>query len=213
MEVVAEYFYHLPLIWSSKPFIVPILAIMYWLSSRSVNVVFLFALACSWVANMFFISRSLESISIGAYIFLGYRILIIYVVMRLIKFPGILPVALGSLPFVFIYLYVINVSYDTIGNGLYMFIAQGFFISFLGGLSVGNYILRSNKGNTLLLISTLMFAFTQFIFVVKLFYVDLDIFQPIAMALFAIGQYILCKFVLISERKNAKIRVAQNLPA
>lgn len=213
VEVLAEYFYNLPLIWSSKPFIVPILIIIYWLSSRSVNPVFLLALGFSWVANLFFISRSLESISTGAYVFLGYRVLIIYVVLRLVRFPGVLPVVLGSLPFVFIYLYVINVSYDTIGSGLVMFAVQGFFISFLVGLSVGNYILRSNKSNTLLLISTLMFAFTQFIFVIKLFFVDLQIFQPIAMALFAAGQYILCTFVLIVERKHAKAKLAQQLPA
>lgn len=213
IEVVAEYYYDVPLIWSTKPFMIPLLAVMYWLSSKRTNFVFLLALLCSWVANIFFISRSLDNISTGAYLFLGYRILVIYVVLRLIKFPGILPVVLGSLPFVFIYLYVVNVTYDTIGDGLYMFVAQGFFISLLGGLSVGNYVLRSSKGNTLLLISTMMFAFTQFIFVIRLYYVSLNIFQPIAMVLFAAGQYILCKFVLIAERKNAKLRRADNLPA
>lgn len=210
VEVVAEYYYDVPLIWSTKPFMIPLLAVMYWLSSKRTDFIFLLALLCSWIANMFFISRSLDSITIGAYVFLGYRILIIYVVMRLMKFPGILPVILGSLPFVFIYLYVINVTWDTIGDGLYMFIIQGIFICWLGGLSVGNYVLKSNKGNTLLLISTMMFAFTQFIFVIRLFYVNLNVFQPIAMALFAIGQYILCKFVLIAERKSAKLRLSQN---
>ncbi|NUY82256.1 hypothetical protein HUK80_15230 [Flavobacterium sp. MAH-1] len=204
VEIAAEYFYDLPLIWATKPFMNPLLVLMYWFSSRKVNFVFLLALAFSWVANLFFITRSLDSVAMGAYLFLGYRVLIIYVVLRIIRFPGWIPVFLGSLPFVFIYLYVINVSHDAIGDGLYMFIMQGLFISFLGGLSVGNYILQSEAKSTLLLISTMMFAFTQFLFVIRLYYLNLNIFQPLSMTLYALGQFILCKFVLMAERGEEK---------
>ncbi|MBD3582943.1 lysoplasmalogenase family protein [Flavobacterium selenitireducens] len=206
IEIAGEYFYDQPLIWASKPFMNPLLAIMYWLSSKKANFVFLLALAFSWIANLFFISRSLDSIALGAYVFLAYRVLIIYVVLRLIAFPGWIPVVLGSLPFVFIYMYVINVSHEEIGDGLYMFIMQGLFISFLGGLSVGNYILRSDGASTLLLISTMMFAFTQFLFVIRLYYLNLSVFQSLAMALFALGQFILCKFVVMAESDNSHSR-------
>ncbi len=207
VEIFAEYFYDEPLIWATKPFMNPLLAMIYWLSSRKTNYVFLLALVFSWIANMFFISRSIESVATGAYVFLGYRVLIISVVMRSIKFPGWIPVILGGLPFVFIYLYVINVSHDAIGDGLYMFVMQGLFISFLGGLAVGNYVLRSDVGSTLLLISTMMFAFTQFLFVIRLYYLNLNVFQALAMMLFAIGQFILCKFVLRAERREELLPV------
>lgn len=207
IEIVAEYYYDQPLIWATKPFMNPVLAIMYWLSSKRANFIFVVALAFSWVANLFFISRNLESIAIGAYLFLGYRVLVIYIVLRLIKFPGWLPVLLGGLPFVFIYLYVINVSYEEIADGLYMFIMQGLFISFLGGLAVGNYILKSDTAGTLLLISTMMFAFTQFLFVVRLYYLNLSVFQTLAMALFALGQFILCRFVLAAENERTPLEM------
>jgi len=203
LEIAGEYFYNEPLIWATKPFMNPLLAIMYWLSSKKANFVFILALTFSWVANLFFIDRNLDSILAGAYVFIGYRVLTIYVVLRLIRFPGWFPVVLGSLPFVFIYLYVINVSFAEIGDGLYMFIMQGLFISFLGGLAVGNYILRSDTAATLLLMSTMLFAFTQFLFVVRLYYLNLSTFQALAMALFASGQFILCRFVLAAERDES----------
>ncbi|RZJ70193.1 lysoplasmalogenase family protein [Flavobacterium sp.] len=207
VEILGEYFYDEPLIWVTKPFMNPLLVLIYWLSSRKVNFVFLLALVFSWIANMFFISRSLESVATGAYIFVGYRVLVIYVVLRSIKFPGWIPIFLGSLPFVFIYLYVVNVSHEAIGDGLFMFVLQGLFISFLGGLAVGNYVLRSDVGSTLLLISTMMFAFTQFLFVIRLYYLNLNVFQALAMLLFAIGQFILCKFVLRAESSEELLPV------
>ena len=89
-----------------------------------------------------------------------------------------------------------------------IFIVQCVVMSFLGGIAVGNYILRSNKANTLLLMSTLLFAITQFIFAWRL-YIDSNIFQPAAMALFVLAQYLFYRFLLLAEKKKAGYRVLQ----
>jgi hypothetical protein len=209
IEIVAEYFrdvyppYALYVIYGIKPWILIVLALIYWKTSPKVNYVYLGALLFSWLANMFFISRDFDDIFVGASLFFFYRVLSIQIVMKHIKLPGIFPIVIGCVPFLFIYMYLINLTYDAFDNGLPIFITQCILISFLGGLSVGNYIMRSNRASTMLLMSTLFFAVTQFIFVIKEYYVNVNIFQPTAMTLFVIGQYMFYKFVVLTESKKA----------
>jgi len=212
IEIIAEYFrdmyapYAVYTIYFIKPLILILLGVMYWVTSPKVNYIYIGALLFSWLANMFFISQDFSDIFIGALLFFIYRALSIYIVVKHIKLPGVFPIVIGCVPFLFIYMYLINLTYDAFGEGLPIFITQCVLISFLGGLSVGNYMLRSNRASTMLLMSTLFFAVTQFIFVIRLYYVNINIFQPTAMALFVIGQYMFYKFVVLSEGKRAGYR-------
>lgn len=208
IEVVAEYFNDKQLIYATKPFIMLILILLYWNSSKKLDLIYITALIFSWIANFFFISTAYESILVGAILFFFYRSLIIYIVLKHIKLPSVFPMIVGCMPFLFIYLYLVNITYPIIGEGLVIFIVQCILISFLGGLSVGNYILRSNKANTLLLISTLLFAVTQFIFVMRMYYISVNLFQPVAMALFILAQYLFYRFVLLAEKKRAGYKIA-----
>jgi hypothetical protein len=209
IEIVAEYFRDiyppnaLYAIYVIKPWILIILAILYWKTSPKINYVYLSALLFSWLANMFFVSQDFNDIFIGAVLFFLYRSLSIYIVMKHIKLPGIFPIVIGCVPFLFIYMYLVNLTYDDLHEGLPIFITQCVLISYLGGLSVGNYIMRSNRASTMLLMSTLFFAVTQFIFVIRLYFLNVNIFQPTAMTLFVIGQYMFYKFVVLSESKKA----------
>jgi uncharacterized membrane protein YhhN len=210
VEIIAEYFKNYTFIYGTKPLIIPILALLYIRKSKSVNYFYLAALFFSWAANIFFVSQDFQFIVVGAVLFFIYRSLAIYVILKHIKLPSLFPTIVGCVPFVFIYMYLVNLTYDTIGHGLVIFIIQCVLISFLGGISVGNYVLRSNKANTLLLISTLFFAVTQFIFVIRLYYVSINIFQPLAMLLFTMAQYLYYKFLILAEKKKAGYKVKSN---
>lgn len=203
LEIAAEYFSNVNLIYGTKPLIILFLVALYWYTSFRINYLFIMALLFSWLANIFFISHDFQSVFVGAVLFFIYRVLGIIIILRHIKLPSAFPLIIGCVPFLFIYMYVVNLTYEAIGEGLVIFICQCVLISFLGGLSVGNYILRSNTENTLLLVSTLFFAVIQFIFVVRLYYIDVRIFQSVAMVLFVMGQYMFYKFVVISEKKKA----------
>lgn len=213
IEIFAEYFrdiyppYALYVIYAMKPLILMVLGLLYWKTSPNLNRVYLGALFFGWLANLFFISQDFSEIFVGALLFFIYRALSIFIVMKHIKLPGIFPIVIGCVPFLFIYMYLVNLTYDTIGEGLVIFIVQCIMVSFLGGLSVGNYMLRSNRASTLLLMSTLFFAVTQFIFVVRLYYVNVNIFQPAAMVLYVIGQYMFYKFLVLSEDKKANFHI------
>lgn len=202
IEITAEFFKADFLILCSKPFLMPLLIAFYWRKSDRADWIFIGALFFTWVANMLFISKNFSCIIAGTLFFLAYRVLIIYLVLKLVKLPGVFPLLVGSLPFLFIYLFVAKLTYGELGDGFWLFVAQGFFTIVFGGLSLGNYIFKSNKSNTYLLISTMLFTFTQFLFVIRLYYISLNIFQPLAMLLFVAGQLMLCQFILLEEKKR-----------
>ncbi|HLA55053.1 MAG TPA: lysoplasmalogenase family protein [Flavobacterium sp.] len=207
VEIIGEYYKARDLVYATKPFIILILIFLYWNTSNKLSFAYITALIFSWIANIFFISNIYESIFIGAILFFFYRVLTIYIVLKQIKLPSVFPTVVGCVPFLFIYMYFVNLTYVTIGEGLVVFVIQCILISFLGGLSVGNYILSAGRANALLLLSTLFFAVTQFIFVIRLYYTDSNIFQPLAMALFAIAQYLFYKFLLLAEEKKAGYKI------
>lgn len=204
MEVFAEFLGNESLIACSKPFMMPALAALYLATSKKINLYFLTALFFTWIANMLFISKDFHCIIAGTIFFTAYRILIIYLVIKYVKVPGVFPLLIGCLPFFFIYLFVITLTYEELKEGFWLFLFQGIFTIIFGGLALGNYIFKSDKANTYLLISTMLFTFTQFLFVIRLFYTQLNIFQPLAMLLYVAGQYLLYKFMILEENKLDK---------
>lgn len=211
VEIVAEYFEATFVVYLTKPMILLVLGILYWKTSPKANGIYMAALLFSWIANLFFISADFAYIFIGALLFGVHRILTIYIVIRHIKLPGIFPIVVGCVPFLFIYMYLVNLTHEDIKEGLSIFIVQCILISFLGGLSVGNYVLRSSRASTMLLMSTLFFAISQFIFVIRLYYAELNIFQPMLMTLFVIGQYMFYKFLILAEDKKTNFRIMDEM--
>jgi hypothetical protein len=211
LEIIAEYQENKLLIWITKPFILPFLFAYYLSLTKKINYYFLVAIGFSWIANLLFIENTLKWIIYGSIFFLVYRILIIYIVMNKVKMPSLVPLIIGSIPFIFIYATVCFLSFEAMGDNIYLFLIHGIFTIFLGGLSLGNYIMISNKSNLVLFLSTMLFALTQFVFVLKVYYEDANIFHALAMIMFVIGQFLLTKFMFLTEEsKNKYVTIESN---
>ncbi len=202
-EAIAEFFEYRSFIFIFKMLLMPILMLLYWTTSSIRNPYYLIALFFAFIANILFIyNEDFDFIIFGATTFLVYRIITIYLIMRFIKIKSYFPVIIGSLPFLFIYFYLICLTLDELGDGLFVYIIQSMFMSFLGGLSVGVYMINDNRKNYWLLISTLLFTVNQILLVIKLFYLSVITFQPISMALYCFAQYGFYKFMILSEEKR-----------
>lgn len=207
IEIIAEYNLDFGLIYLTKPLLMPILIILYWCASKNVNYIFIVALITVWFANLFFIGNEFNNIVLGGVFFLVYRILIIVLVIKTVKFPGYIPIMIGSFPFLFLYLFVTNLAFIELGKNIYMFLIQGVFMIFFGGYCLGNYFIKPNKSNTYLLISALLFTAIQFVLVIKLLYISYNIIQPLAMILFVFGQYLLYQFMIYDEKKKTRYEI------
>lgn len=202
-EAIAEFFEYRSFIFIFKMLLMPILMLLYWTTSSVKNLYYLIALFFAFIANMLFIyNEDFDFIIFGATTFLVYRIITIYLIMKFVKINSYFPVIIGSLPFLFIYFYLTCLTIDELGDGLFVYIIQAMFMSFLGGLSVGVYMINDNRKNYWLLISTLLFTVNQILLVIKLFYLSVITFQPISMALYCFAQYGFYKFIILSEQKD-----------
>lgn len=199
-EVLSEIYKNSFFIYFLKPSLLPILAFIYYKTSKIRNIYYFVALFFGILANIFFISRTFESIIIGSLFHVFYRILIIYIVIKTLGIKNFLPLFIGSIPFVVVFSYAAVLTMDELGEALYIFIIQSLFMSFLGGYSISYHVIENNKTSFWLLISNVLFAVIQFLFVIRMYYLSIDIFQPILMLLFIIAHFAFYKFMLHSEK-------------
>lgn len=136
-----------------------------------------------------------------------YRLLVMSLVLRRVKFSGYLPFILGCLPFLFIFLFVANVAYNQLLDHFILYLIQGVFMIFFGGFCLSSYVIKSSTSNTFLLISTMLFTATQFIVVIKGFHPSLGRLQSVAMLFFVAAQYLLYKFMMRDERKRRRYSI------
>ena len=201
IDVVAEYFEETTIIYILKPLLIPILALMYWRFSNVKNNFFLVALFFVFVANVLFISKNFNTLLLASIFFFVYRALVIYLVIKNSPIINMFPIILGSLPFVFAFIYIIFLTQEVLGKGIQIYLAQVIFLSFFGGLTLSNYMLNENKSNFWILLNAVFFAIIQFILVLRVYYVSTILFQPISMLLYLVAQFALYKYMLEIEKK------------
>ncbi|POR20271.1 hypothetical protein BWK58_14115, partial [Flavobacterium columnare] len=204
LEVVAEYFNQVLLIYILKPLLMPIMMLMYWKVSKERNIYFLLALFFVLIANILFVSRTFSSAVIASIFFFIYRGIVICLVIQDEPIKKKLPVVIGSLPFFTAFGYLTFLTKNELGKGIYIYLIQVIFLSFLGGLALSNYMIEGCKKNFWLLINAVFFAIIQFILVLKLFYISISFFPSISMFLYLFAQFGLYKYMLEREKKNCK---------
>jgi hypothetical protein len=199
LEVIAEFVNNTCAIYILKPLILPFLMLLYWKTSSKKGVIFIIALVFGLIANIFYVSKTFNSIMTASIFYMMYRFIVIYLVLKVVHVKNYLPVFLGSIPFMIVFLYLTSLVSDDLGDTLYIYLAQIISMSFLGGFSVANYMVDDKRMNYWLLMSCILFTIIQFVLILKIYYITIYIFQPLAMILFVFAQYSLYKFVIMSE--------------
>lgn len=199
LEVFAEFYSLKNFIYILKPLLNPILILVYLISSKKKNPYFILALFFALVANIFFVSKDFSSLLLGSIFFLIFKIFVIYIVVKSVKVKNYLPVLLGTIPFMFVFLYITSITIDELGDQFYLYLVQVICICFLGGFSLANFIVDSNRMNYWLMLSAMLSTVIQFVLILRMYFLPVFIFQPMAMVLYAFAQFSLYKFVILSE--------------
>jgi hypothetical protein len=203
-EITAEFFYSNLFVYIFKPLMLPILGLVYWKTSNKKNSLYITSLFFGLLANIYFISTDHDSTIIAVIFYTFYRLITLYIVMKSIRIKNYVPVILGSLPFLAAFTYLSILTLDEILGDIYMYSFQIILTSFLGGFSLSNYIINKSKMNYWLLMSTLLFTFNHFFYIIKIFYLSIFIFQPIVMFFYAFAQFFLLRFILVSEEEKSE---------
>lgn len=202
IEVIAEYFRFLPVIYIFKPLISVVLMTLYWYSSPIKNFLFFLTIATSLITNVLFIPNELKFIFIGLIVFGFHRLINIFYIIKVMKTKDFIPVILASVPFLFIFFYIFFDTDLLTKEVYYIMILHNSLISLLGGIALSHYIMNDSSRSSWLLICVLSFVTLHFIIFIEKFYIQLQIFRPIAMSLNAFAYYAFYKFILIIEKSN-----------
>jgi hypothetical protein len=207
VEVTAEMFAYKPFLFIFKPLISIVLMFLYWNSSNQRNVLFFLTIFFSLLTNMFFIPNTEKMLFLGILSLLIHRFLIIYYIAKLTKLKDYIPLLIATIPFLFVFFYLMTISTEIPKNSFYILVLQNVLVSIIGGISLSDYVMNDNKKYTLLLIFGLLTVMLYFIVFIEKYYLgNLSpvIFRPIAMILNAMVYYVFYRFVIETELQNSE---------
>jgi len=203
-EIMSELFFYTPLIVVFKPLMPLLLVALYCVASEIRNPLYIVAMVLSSITNALFIPSDPKYLFFALIVFTVHRVLVIILVFRLIKIRDIVPIAIGTVPFLLLFFYMLASS-DVPEESFVVMVLQNVLISILGGLAVANYMMYDNRRNSWLLICGLLFVALQFIvFIEKYYLIGLSpaMMRPVAMALNAFAFYTFYEFIMATEKSD-----------
>lgn len=185
-----------------KPLLVPILCFIYISVSVRVDYNYLTALLFGWLTNIFFIFPDKVSVQIATTFFILSRILILYIVFKDFKQRNLFALVLGSIPFISIFCYLLFLSIPQINLTFYVFFTESVVMSVMSGYAMSKYILKPSKTNYYLLASCVSFSLLQCIYLIRNYYINIEIFKPMLAMFYCFGQYTFLQFMLLNDEKK-----------
>lgn len=181
---------------------IPTLMVLYFITSKSKNNLYLFSLLMATISNVLFIPKDLVFLKYGLIAFLVYRIITLYLVMKNSPKLTFFSVIIGSIFFLFPLLYFIILIEDSLGDSFFSGLINIILVSILGGMSLTNYLLESNFKHISLLTSTLLYTFLVLLFVIQNYFLYIRIFEPLRVNVLMAAHYFFCMYLLLTENER-----------
>ena len=181
---------------------IPTLMVLYFITSKSKNKLYLFSLLMATISNVLFIPKDLVFLKYGLIAFLVYRIITLYLVMKNSPKLTFFSVIIGSIFFLFPLLYFIILIEDSLGDSFFSGLINMILVSILGGMSLTNYLLESNFKHISLLTSTLLYTFLVLLFVIQNYFLYIRIFEPLRVIVLMAAHYFFCMYLLLTENER-----------
>lgn len=188
-----------------KSISIPVLMLLYAVTSEQKNKLYLFALLCAAMSNVLFITNDAVLLNYGLIAFLLYRFITIFLVVKASSSLSFFTVGIGSIFFLFPLMYFIVLTQDSLGQSFWVAVVNVVLVSLLGGLSLSNYLMDEGFKHTWLLISTFLYTIIVFLFVIQKYYLFIPIFQPIRVLVLMSAHYFFYLYLLMSEKQADKI--------
>jgi hypothetical protein len=205
VEVIAEYYFCLPILFIFKPLMYVPLVFLYWKNSKERSSIFFVIIFFLLITNVFFIPNTEGMLYIGALAFLFHRVLMILYILRLSKLRDYFPLLIAVIPFLFFFFYLLSISGELPKNSLVVLVLQNILMSILGGMILSFFMMNDNFNNSWLLIFGLLSVSVYFVIFVEKVYLNhlsLIVFRPLAMILNTMVYYTFYRFVMEFENEN-----------
>ena len=181
---------------------VPVLVLLYFYSSLKRDSLYFLALLFFQAAYVLFGKNTEICLFYGAAASVGFRLLMVIIMYKAIEDKRWFETVLTGLPFLFVHLYFIDLVGDVLKDSIYFWILNGLLTSFLGGLSVTNFLFKNDRNSLWLFISALLFVVQIGLFFVNRFYLNQQIFLQMVIVFYGISNYTFYKFMILKEEEE-----------
>jgi len=180
----------------AKPMLMITLFWYYYSNTKQLNKYFILGLFFSFLGDLLLLGTGEVYFIFGLLFFLIAHVFYIIMVFRVIQASKIKDFIIAGVPFLLLFLVLMNFLYTGLGAMKIPVIIYAMTISFFGIVSLLLYLQSKTKISLLLLVGVLIFISSDTILALNLFYKTQSFYPLLIMMTYVLAQYLICRFVL-----------------
>ena len=180
----------------AKPMLMITLFWYYYSNAKKLNKYFVLGLFFSFLGDILLLGVGAMYFVFGLLFFLIAHVFYIIIVLKIIQITKPKEFIIASVPFLLLFLVLMNVLYAGLGSMKIPVIIYAMTISFFGIVSLILYLQAKTKISLLLLVGVLTFITSDTILALNLFYKKQSFYPLLIMMTYVLAQYLICRFVL-----------------
>lgn len=199
LDIIGVTFKIPTLIFVFKPLILLSLMVLYTVSSSDRNKIYILALICSFLGDVFLIFEGEFYFIAGLLSFLIAHLLFIRIVVKRLQKTLFSKIIVSIIPFLIAYLVLIFILKNSLGELLIPVIIYGLTIAAFGVVSLIDYLNTKSTRSLYMLIGAVIFMFSDAILAVNRFYISAHTFEVLVMLTYIVAQYLIYKSMIEKE--------------
>ncbi len=196
IDLFAIYFEKQTLIYVVKPLLMLSLFWYYKANTTTVNKWFVLGLFFSFLGDVFLLGKGELFFILGLASFLIAHLFYITMVAKLLVKTTFKEVISVSIPYVLIFILLLNLLYEHLGGMKIPVIIYALVISVLGTVSLLLFIQKKTDTYLLLVIGVFIFIVSDSVLAINMFYQKEAYFSLVIMLTYVLAQFLICSFVL-----------------
>ncbi|MBA6156594.1 lysoplasmalogenase [Tenacibaculum sp. S7007] len=181
-----------------KPSLMTTLAIVYLVSVKKPNFWLVSALFFSFWGDVFLLDK-VNYFVFGLASFLIAHIMYIKMTSKYVQKRTYLKLLKSAVPFVVLFVGLLSIIYNNLGEMLLPVIVYGVAISIFGAFALLNYSEEKSTANTWLLLGAILFIASDSLIALNNFYTPKRLFDIAIIILYIVSQYLIVKAVIAKE--------------
>ena len=187
--------------WFSR---IPILLILYLITGKN-NTIYIASLLLYQSASYLFASENSALFMYGSYCSIGYKLLLLIILLPLITKENRLAIGLACLPFFVLYLYIIELVLHSLGDSLIIWILNALITSIIGGIAIIHYNNKYDLKGYWLLISSILFIIQIGAFFINKSYIKIEAIYQMVIFFYGLSHFTFYKFMILKEKEKPNI--------
>ncbi|MGQ3679565.1 lysoplasmalogenase [Tenacibaculum discolor] len=182
-----------------KPLLMTSLAVVYLVSVKKPSFWLLSALFFSFWGDVFLLDKA-NFFVFGLASFLVAHVVYIKITTSFLYKDSAVRILTSAIPFVLLFVGLLGLIYNSLGDMLLPVIVYGVAISTFGTAALLNYRQQKTTANTWLLLGAILFIASDSLIALNNFYMPKPLFNIAIIVLYIVSQYLIVKAIIAKEK-------------